>query len=746
MTLLPDIDVWSLFFGGMFRKSAFVLAVAVICLWRILDASRKKMVWQVAFLCLMGIAVDESTGLSRGAAGWVNAVLAPDESPLPETGGIVSSLSSSVGTPSQLSIGLLAAPSADINSRLLFRDIAMERDPSWFPLMLWLVGFVLVLTRILLARGLFLWLRRYCAGPEDLTLNREFARLTRLVGLGREPQLLLSPFFRSPVAFGVLSPTVGLPEDFRWSFNRGQRQAMMLHELGHFRNHDPLWYLAVDFCAAIFWWNPLVWWARRRFQEQCEFAADEASSLLERGPEDLAESLVGLGGQLRRSFTPALVGDAGTRFKSALGKRVARLLSASHVTWRPISRRSAFLTYGFSLATFASVLVTLQGITQPVVTGMPRLIGDCLQQSWSVSPVKLLVNTLQLASEPSVSLLVEDQAQTLSSESQPYASAVSTIVEQGLLTHTYEVNPEPFMTVVEEYWVRESVTLNLPKMSNFDFQGRLIFWAKGLGIEVSLPEPEGRLGVDAESFSRGEANRRSLFYDARTGRLYARAEASDLLRLESALSKIQSLPHRYLVKVQVLTDVTSTLPQNSDSRRFQEILDYIRAFSRPEDPKVVLSQDEWQEVQASLKDIRSVPDKLVMDISTILVSGNNLEQTNTELLPDNLAFAATEVASLAKPSVNMRVTRQSNGAALIDVELKSERLYESIEQGNRLSAFSIESLTASIQSEIQLGETLAVHSYHRVLDEFREEASIPFPERTKDRLQMLTFLTVEGAD
>ena len=94
----------------------------------------------------------------------------------------------------------------------------------------------------------------------------------------------------------------------------------------------------------------------------------------------------------------------------------------------------------------------------------------------------------------------------------------------------------------------------------------------------------------------------------------------------------------------------------------------------------------------------------------------------------------------------MRVTRQSNGAALIDVELKSERLYESIEQGNRLSAFSIESLTASIQSEIQLGGTLAVHSHHRVLDEFREEASIPFPERTKDRLQMLTFLTAEGAD
>ena len=25
----------------------------------------------------------------------------------------------------------------------------MERDPSWFPLMLWLVGFVVVLTRIL---------------------------------------------------------------------------------------------------------------------------------------------------------------------------------------------------------------------------------------------------------------------------------------------------------------------------------------------------------------------------------------------------------------------------------------------------------------------------------------------------------------------------------------------------------------------------------------------------------------------
>ena len=114
MTLLPDIDVWVVLRRDV-SQIGFCAGGRGYLSLEALDASRKKMVWQVAFLCLMGIAVDESTGLSRGAAGWVNG-LAPDESPLPETGGIVS-------FPRQSELKSFQSgcwpPSADIDSRLL---------------------------------------------------------------------------------------------------------------------------------------------------------------------------------------------------------------------------------------------------------------------------------------------------------------------------------------------------------------------------------------------------------------------------------------------------------------------------------------------------------------------------------------------------------------------------------------------------------------------------------------------------
>ncbi|PYM16053.1 MAG: hypothetical protein DME18_02620, partial [Verrucomicrobia bacterium] len=118
------------------------------------------------------------------------------------------------------------------------------------------------------------------------------------------------------------------------------------------------WYLLADLTAAIFWWHPLVWWARRRLHAASETAADEASLLLANGPGVLAECLVEMGARLaqRRSF--AWVGVEGSGFRSGLGRRVERLVNLRGSCWHPPGRIRSVLTKTLSpVALIAGVIL-----------------------------------------------------------------------------------------------------------------------------------------------------------------------------------------------------------------------------------------------------------------------------------------------------------------------------------------------------------------------------------------------------
>ena len=111
------------------------------------------------------------------------------------------------------------------------------------------------------------------------------------------------PRLAGPVAFGSIRPTVALPESFACDFEPASQDAMLAHELAHLAAGDPAWQCLADLVAAVLWWHPLVWWSRGRLEAASE-SADEASLLVENGPNVLAECLVKLGGRLAqpRSF------------------------------------------------------------------------------------------------------------------------------------------------------------------------------------------------------------------------------------------------------------------------------------------------------------------------------------------------------------------------------------------------------------------------------------------------------------
>ncbi|WP_338551341.1 M56 family metallopeptidase [Paenibacillus sp. KS-LC4] len=80
--------------------------------------------------------------------------------------------------------------------------------------------------------------------------------------------------FKSPWIYGVLKPSIYLPEDMVVILDSRQLRHVLLHELAHYKRKDLwfnfLWTLAI----WLHWFNPFVWLARRKMTSDREIACD----------------------------------------------------------------------------------------------------------------------------------------------------------------------------------------------------------------------------------------------------------------------------------------------------------------------------------------------------------------------------------------------------------------------------------------------------------------------------------------
>lgn len=116
------------------------------------------------------------------------------------------------------------------------------------------------------AAWLALWL-----GGSLLVVLVQARRQWRLAGLGER-----LPAGSSPALVGLFRPRIALPVDFEQRFPPAQRALILAHEEVHRRRGDNLWNLLACGLAALHWWNPLAWWAGRRFRADQELACDAA--------------------------------------------------------------------------------------------------------------------------------------------------------------------------------------------------------------------------------------------------------------------------------------------------------------------------------------------------------------------------------------------------------------------------------------------------------------------------------------
>jgi hypothetical protein len=106
-----------------------------------------------------------------------------------------------------------------------------------------------------------------------MALAMQVADIAKRLGLSRSPEVLLVPGPVSPMLWCLLGPArLIVPADLLERLDAPQREALLAHELAHLRRRDH-WVRLLELLAiGLYWWHPVVWWAKkglREAEEQC---------------------------------------------------------------------------------------------------------------------------------------------------------------------------------------------------------------------------------------------------------------------------------------------------------------------------------------------------------------------------------------------------------------------------------------------------------------------------------------------
>lgn len=192
------------------------------------------------------------------------------------------------------------------------------------PVLVWLAGSLIMLVRT--AAG-FAAVRRVARSARPL-LNASLLVRTHAtaaeMGVVRPVRLLEGDAAAMPITFGVMRPTLLLPSSAR-SWTTARLNAVLRHELEHVRRHDSLSQLVAELGCALYWFNPLMWYAANRMCVEREHACDDAVLAAGSRASDYATELLDIARTLKppRVTEAAAIAMAGP---SHLRARVSSLL------------------------------------------------------------------------------------------------------------------------------------------------------------------------------------------------------------------------------------------------------------------------------------------------------------------------------------------------------------------------------------------------------------------------------------
>ncbi|MCA9194120.1 MAG: carboxypeptidase regulatory-like domain-containing protein [Planctomycetales bacterium] len=235
----------------------------------------------------------------------------------------------------------LSKPAADVKSWVHF---------SKYGFMLSAVLYIVVCSFLLSRLWVGWWrLNRMCRSGIPLAASSlEIAQqATAALRLKFVPRLVRSLNVPTPMTWGILYPTVVLPDSFEtWSLEC--RKAVLMHELSHIARRDAFFDLIARFCSVVYWFHPAVHFLARALVNSREEATDARVIASGFSPSLYAKQLLEVAERCllvrNRDCFPAV--PMATR--SSIEMRVLRILRSTdvHADW-PSWRTALF---GMSVA------------------------------------------------------------------------------------------------------------------------------------------------------------------------------------------------------------------------------------------------------------------------------------------------------------------------------------------------------------------------------------------------------------
>jgi beta-lactamase regulating signal transducer with metallopeptidase domain/tetratricopeptide (TPR) repeat protein len=233
------------------------------------SASVRYAVWSVAMFMLILLPV-----LSLVVpTSWPGEVIPSAETPPPSVHSLVSQATTlgpaGILVPVEEGGGPVAVAGSTLSVPLSSITSILE-----VLLIVWFAGSAVMLGRLVLHLLRVRALTRSgweVTDPEMHAIARDSVAAT---GAKRPVRVIMTDRSSLPFAWGVLNPTVVLPASAsRWPAE--QKKSVLLHEIAHIARWDYPIHLAVEIVKALYWPNPLVWFACRRCAMERERACDD---------------------------------------------------------------------------------------------------------------------------------------------------------------------------------------------------------------------------------------------------------------------------------------------------------------------------------------------------------------------------------------------------------------------------------------------------------------------------------------
>lgn len=313
-----------------FIKSSIILifTFVLVFLFRKKSASLRHFLLSVSLISLLLFPI-----LSTLTKGWETGLL-----PSWHTGEGRSQISQRWDQDRQKSIPLnsisssladqqLKALKLEKNGRFIFFLSKYFTSKGFFGLLLvaiWSVGLIVLLSRIFFGLYGAHRLTRQGQRISGSSWRQLLNRFLEAISIKRKISLFSHKNVNIPLTWGVIKPVVILPAESR-NWTQDQRSSALFHELSHIKRGDFLVKILARCSVALYWFNPLSWFAFRMMKKEQEKACDELVLKAGVKPSTYAVNLLSIkkAGQFHWNPPTAALGAVG---KSQLNERLIAIL------------------------------------------------------------------------------------------------------------------------------------------------------------------------------------------------------------------------------------------------------------------------------------------------------------------------------------------------------------------------------------------------------------------------------------